>query len=199
MGSKMGQGSSSWGWTSPEGREFIAIGQADGAAFAEITKDGKISYLGRLPPTPGARPVIWREIRGFHDYMIIGSESVNHFVQVFDMKKLLDLSPSSPKTFDPKTDITSLFKGLPKGKTHNVVTNEAANMVYSVGAEPRNGACKAGLIFIDMKDPANPTSPGCAAAEGYVHDAQCTVYKGPDAQYVGREICYGFNERNLVM
>lgn len=88
LGSKVGEGSSSWGWTSPEGREFIALGQADGAAFIEISKEGKIIYLGRLPRTTGARPVIWREIRGFKDYVIIGSESETHGIQIFDMRKV---------------------------------------------------------------------------------------------------------------
>lgn len=36
MGSQTGQGSSSWGWTSDDGREFAIIAQADGAAFAEV-------------------------------------------------------------------------------------------------------------------------------------------------------------------
>lgn len=49
LGSTRGVGSSSWGWTSEDGREFVAIGQQDGAAFAEITAEGKLSYLGRLP------------------------------------------------------------------------------------------------------------------------------------------------------
>ncbi|RDI79626.1 hypothetical protein Vi05172_g10372 [Venturia inaequalis] len=97
LGSKQGQGSSSWGWTSPEGREFVALGQADGAAFVEINKKGKMLYLGRLPQysTPG----IWREIRGYKDYMIIGSESAKHNIQIFDMKKLLELDEENPVTF----------------------------------------------------------------------------------------------------
>jgi hypothetical protein len=40
----------------------LAIGQQDGAAFAEITKEGKLSYLGRLPQY--STPSTWREIRG---------------------------------------------------------------------------------------------------------------------------------------
>jgi hypothetical protein len=72
-------------------------------------------------------------------------------------------------------------------------------MAYSVGAIPRNGKCRAGIIFINMTNPALPTSPGCAAQDGYVHDAQCLVYRGPDTQYVGREICYGYNEDTLTM
>jgi hypothetical protein len=36
MGSPTGEGSGSWGWTY-QGREFMAIGQSDGAAFVEVS------------------------------------------------------------------------------------------------------------------------------------------------------------------
>jgi hypothetical protein len=88
LGSRVGEGSSSWGWTSPEGREFVALGQADGAAFVEIGKDGKMLYLGRLPQYTGSKPAIWREIRGYKHYMVIGSESDQHGIQIFDMTKV---------------------------------------------------------------------------------------------------------------
>lgn len=42
LGSATGEGSSTWGWTSPEGREFIAIAQADGASFSEVSSEGKL-------------------------------------------------------------------------------------------------------------------------------------------------------------
>jgi hypothetical protein len=86
LGSTRGFGSSSWGWTSSTGREFVAIGQSDGAAFAEITSAGKLVYLGRLPQY--STPSQWREIRAHNDYMIIGSEARNHGIQIFDMKKV---------------------------------------------------------------------------------------------------------------
>ncbi|CRK41297.1 hypothetical protein BN1723_015912, partial [Verticillium longisporum] len=43
LGSKTGQGSSSWGWTAPNGREFVVVAQADGASFSEITSAGKLA------------------------------------------------------------------------------------------------------------------------------------------------------------
>ncbi|EOD44877.1 uncharacterized protein LTHEOB_12396 [Neofusicoccum parvum] len=198
LGSDGGEGSSSWGWESPDGREFIAIGQSDGAAFAEITSEGKLVYLGRLPQY--STPAIWREIRAYKNYMVIGSEAVGHNIQIFDMTKLLDVDPASPVTFSNDEDLTGLFTGLPVGRTHNVVVNEATNWAYAVGAAPRtNTTCAAGLIFIDLTDPSNPVSPGCDPQDGYVHDAQCVIYNGPDTQYVGREICYGYNEDTLTI
>jgi len=197
LGSSRGVGSSSWGWTSDDGREFVAIGQQDGAAFAEITKEGKLSYLGRLPQY--STPSTWREIRGQNNLMIIGSEAEGHGIQIFDMKKLLTVDPAKPVTFSNTRDLAGHYKGLPVGRTHNVVTNPETNFIYAVGAVPRTDKCKSGIIFIDISNPANPTSPGCAAQDGYVHDAQCLIYHGPDKEFEGREICYGYNEDTLTI
>lgn len=197
LGSTQGEGSSSWGWTSDDGREFVAIGQADGTAFVEISKKGKLIYLGRLPQF--SEPSIWREIRVYKNYAIIGSEAVGHGIQIFDFNKLLDIDPASPVVFDNKKDLTGHFSDLPIGRTHNVVINEERNYAVSVGAQPRDSACRSGLIFIDLTDPSNPVSPGCAPGDGYVHDAQCLVYHGPDERYEGREICYGYNEDTLTI
>lgn len=194
LGSRSGSGSSSWGWTSPEGREFGAIGQADGTAFIEISKTGRVTYLGRLPQQSVTSQ--WREIRTVKNYFVIGSEASNHGVQIFDARKLLTVT--SPKTFSTTSDI-SLFNGLPSGRTHNVVSLEEKNFAVAVGAQPRTDKCRSGLIFIDLSNPASPTTPGCAPGDGYVHDAQCLVYRGPDTRYTGRDICYGYNEDTLTI
>ena len=102
-------------------------------------------------------------------------------------------------TFSNQEDLAGWFGGLPNGQTHNVVTNPAGHYIYSVGARPRNDTCKSGIIFIDISDVSKPTKAGCASADGYVHDAQCLFYKGPDTQYTGREICYGYNEDTLTI
>jgi hypothetical protein len=102
-------------------------------------------------------------------------------------------------TFDPKTDLTGYYGNLPDGRAHNVVTTPDTDFAYVVGARPRNSTCRSGLIFLDLSDPSNPTSPGCAAGDGYVHDAQCLIYKGPHTKYNGHEICYGYNEDSLTI
>lgn len=48
--------------------------------------------------------------------------------------------------------------------------------------------------MLDVSNPAKPVSPGCVSQDGYVHDAQCVVYNGPDTQYLGKEICFNYNE-----
>ncbi|RYP26056.1 hypothetical protein DL768_011866 [Monosporascus sp. mg162] len=198
LGSTTGEGAGSWGWTSPDGREFVAIAQQDGTSFSEVNPEGKLIYLGRLPQYPDAEPSLWREIKGYKSYVVIGSEAYYHGIQIFDMAKLLDVDPASPVTYNNEDDIY-YWNELPAGRSHNVVTNEEKNYAVAVGAQPRNSTCRSGLIFIDLTDLENLSSPGCAAEDGYVHDAQCLVYRGPDERYVGTDICYGYNEDTLTI
>jgi len=58
--------------------------------------------------------------------------------------------------------------------------------------------------MIDINLPTDPIFVGCfqdpatgRAGTGYTHDAQCVIYQGPDAEHVGREICFGSNETGL--
>ena len=58
--------------------------------------------------------------------------------------------------------------------------------------------------MINIANPMAPTFAGCyaetktgRAGTGYIHDTQCTIYKGPDAQYRGREICFNSAETAL--
>jgi len=54
-------------------------------------------------------------------------------------------------------------------------------------------------MAIDVSNPLAPTTAGCFGGDGYVHDAQCVIYKGPDANYAGREICFCFNEDTFTI
>ncbi|EGY21252.1 hypothetical protein VD0002_g2463 [Verticillium dahliae] len=195
-------GSGSWGWTDPKtGREFAAIGMFDGTAFVEILKEGRLAQLGFLPVPAKTNPnALWKEIRGFKNYMIIGSELAGHGVQIFDMSKLLTVNASAgPVVFDIVKDVTAHWKDLPNGQTHNIVVDEENEYFAAVGARPRTDVCKSGLIFVDLKDPSNPKRLGCNGQDGYVHDAQCLTYHGPDTKYEGHQICYGYNEDTLTI
>ena len=217
MGDAVGEGSGSWGW-SHKGRDFvstplislwivtltrskIAIGQTYGASFSEVTKKGELEYLGRLPANNDS--VIWREIKVVRDSLIVGSEGVGHHVQVFDLKKLLKLSPKNPKTFDIKQDtaLVDINQGI-KGRTHTVTAQEERGYAVANGAggrAGRNDTCKGGPMFINLDNPSKPYVEGCNGQDGYTHDAQCIVYRGPHKKYYGRDICYGYNEDTLTI
>lgn len=165
-----GAGSGSWGWVADNGREFIAIGQEDGTTFAEITSEGKLVVVAHLPQV--SSPSNWRELRGYKNYMIIGSEAVGHGIQIFDLTRLLDIDveATGPVDFDPVDDLAGYTNDLPVGRSHNVVVNEELDYIVAVGSQPRDDECLAGLIYFDVSDVSNPVRLGCAADDGYVHD-----------------------------
>ncbi|KAK3356827.1 hypothetical protein B0T25DRAFT_603427 [Lasiosphaeria hispida] len=190
LGSSTRRGNDVWGWTSPTGREFGAVGQTDGTAFVEVLKDGSLVYLGRLPTQTSSSS--WRDMKVIGNHVYIGSEASNHGLQIFDLKKLLNIT--TPRTFSISTDLTAHFKGF--GNSHNIVAHTETNMIYAVGTGSGAG-CRGGLFMVDVSNPASPKSPGCLLAGGYVHDAQCVTYRGPDTRYTGKEICFNFNEDTL--
>jgi choice-of-anchor B domain-containing protein len=87
---------------------------------------------------------------------------------------------------------------------HNIVINTETGYAYTVGNGDGGETCGGGLHMIDIREPENPTFAGCFSdpatgrqKTGYTHDAQCVVYRGPDEDYQGREICFGSNETAL--
>ncbi len=191
-GSRM---SDNWGWTDPEtGREYALAGRNDGTGFVDITDPENPRYLGNLPLTPGANPAAWRDIKTYKNHaFIVADGSGNHGMQVFDLTRLRTVR--TPQTFAPDYLYTNI------ASAHNIVINEETGFAYSVGGSAGGEQCGGGLHMIDIKEPKSPRFVGCAAdgrtgrrGTGYSHDAVCIVYRGPDEQYKGREICVGSNE-----
>lgn len=52
---------------------------------------------------------------------------------------------------------------------------------------------------MDVQSPKEPRFTGCFADDGYVHDAQCVNYVGPDLDYQGKHICFCYNENTLTI
>lgn len=104
------RGSGSWGWTAPDGREYIAHGCYGGTPLLEITKDRKLVKRGFLTQTvaPGQYSA-WKEVRSYKNYMLIGSEREEHGVQIFDMSKVSQHLSTQWKSFaDPSSFSQSL-------------------------------------------------------------------------------------------
>ncbi|MCG8469597.1 MAG: choice-of-anchor B family protein [Gemmatimonadetes bacterium] len=188
-----------WGWTDAQtGREYAIVGRTDGTAFVDISDPHDPRYLGELPATEGSRHMIWRDIKVYRDHAyVVADAALEHGVQVFDLRQLRDVG-DEPVTFAE----TFLYDGI--HSAHNIVINEETGFAYAVGNSGGGETCGGGLHMIDLEDPARPAFAGCFAQEGtgrrgtgYVHDAQCVIYRGPDAEHVGKEICLGSNENAL--
>ena len=187
-----------WGWTdAATGREYALIGMTNAASFVDITDPFNPVYLGKLPMHEGARPSTWRDIKVYADHAYIVSDGAGpHGIQVFDLHQLRDVR--SPVTFTE----TAHYDGI--ASAHNIVINEETGFAYSVGSSGGGETCGGGLHMVNVQDPRNPRFAGCFSDPatgrrntGYSHDAQCVIYRGPDAEHAGKEICMGANETAL--
>lgn len=187
-------GNDVWGWTHEgTGREFALMGFSYGTAFVEVTDPVSPVYLGILQATDRKRNK-WHDIKVKNDHAYIVSEQPSHGLQIFQLDRLLTLSASSSRVLEP--DRT--YRGQNWfGRSHNLVVNEDrdSNILIAVGTDKCNG----GLFIMDISNPLDPVKKACYGDDGYVHDAECVIYDGPDTQYVGRELCFCFNEDTLTI
>lgn len=170
------RGNDIWGWADPDsGNEYAIVGMTNGTAFVDVTDPEAPVYLGRLA-TP-TRSSTWRDIKvyGNHAY-IVADDAGSHGMQVFDLTRLRGIGAS--QLFDADVSYSDF------DSAHNIAINEDTGFAYVVGSN----TCNEGLHMIDIRVPNNPMFAGCHA-DFDVHDAQCVIYAGPDADYAGREIC----------
>jgi choice-of-anchor B domain-containing protein len=176
-----------WGWTdAATGREYALLGLNVGTAFVDVSDPEAPLYLGLLPTH--TRVSLWRSIKVYADHAFVVSEARGHGMQVFDLTRLRDV-PAPPMLFTEDAH----YAGF--GNAHNVVVNEETGFAYAVGTT----TCGRGLHMVDIRAPKLPVAAGCYAADGYTHDAQCVVYRGPDADHAGRELCFASNEDTLTI
>ena len=169
-----------WGWTDAEtGHEYGLLGVDHGTVFVDVTYPYCPRHVGTLPTASQNGPL--RDIKVHQDHAFIVAEAGGHGMQVFDLTRLRDVE--SPETFDADAH----YPGF--GNAHNVAMNTEAGFAYALGSN----TCSGGLHVIDVKDPAMPESVGCFGDWGYIHDAHCVTYAGPDAEHVGKPICVLFN------
>ncbi len=188
-----------WGWTDPEsGREIAIVGRTDGTSFVDVSDPYNPRMLGDLPKTPGSRSSVWRDMKVFRNHAYIVADGAGeHGVQVFDLRRLRDVA-AEPVTFEADF----VYRGI--HSAHNIAVNEETGFAFSVGSSGGGETCGGGLHMMDLEDPGHPVFAGCFAdpstgrgSTGYSHDAQCVIYRGPDEDYLGREICLGSNETKL--
>jgi len=117
-------------------------------------------------------------------------------MQVFDLTILLnETNPGPDRIYTPNVIYSTNMGTENQRSTHNIAINEETGFAYLVGCK----TCSGGLLMVDISNPLNPTYAGCFSADGYTHDTQCVVYRGPDHRFQGAEICFGLNEDSLTI
>jgi len=189
LGSFNSQGGNDiWGWTDPTTQhEYALIGLREGTGFVDVTNPTEPVIVGRMPTATSSST--WRDIKVFDNRAYVVSEASNHGMQVFDLTRLRG------RTSAPSTPDQPDYRMTDFGQSHNIVINEETGRAFAVGAR---SLCRGGLVIIDISSP-EPRFEGCFSADGYTHDAQCVIYKGPDAAYRGKEICFAYNEDTITI
>jgi choice-of-anchor B domain-containing protein len=164
-------------------------------AFVDITDPVNPIHLGLLPLHEGANPAVWRDFKVYENHVFVVADGAGpHGMQVFDLTQLRDL-PNRPTIFEETAHYDQF------GSAHNLVLNEESGYAYAVGVSNGPLSCNGGLHMIDLLEPTRPIFAGCfgdsTIGRGYTHDAQCVLYKGPDLDHQGSEICLGSNEAGL--
>jgi choice-of-anchor B domain-containing protein len=180
-------GNDIWGWTDPEtDKEYALIGLDNGLGIIDVSIPLKPQYLGKLPTQTGNS--LWRGVKVFANHAYVVSEAPNHGLQVMDLTRVREVD-NPPVTFAIDRHYDEF------GNAHNIAINEETGFAYAVGSD----TCSGGLHMIDINSPTNPSFAGCYSDDGYTHDTQCVVYKGPDETFQGREICFNANEDTLTI
>jgi choice-of-anchor B domain-containing protein len=188
-----------WGWTDPEtGREYALVGLRNQTSFVDVTDPANPVLVGDLPMTEGSQASVWRDIKTYRDYAFVVSDGAGpHGMQVIDLTKLRAFE-GEPIQFQEDVVYDRI------ASAHNIVIDTETGYAFAVGASSGGETCGGGLHMIDIREPLTPVFAGCFAdpetgrsGTGYTHDAQCVIYRGPDADYEGREICFAANETAL--
>jgi choice-of-anchor B domain-containing protein len=203
-----------WGWSDPEGGEYVIIGKTNGVAFFDVTDPTAPVWLGELP-NPGLDQQRWHDIKVYDNHAFIVSESEGHGMTVFDLTRLRDVEePGQVFDKDAHYRLTTA--------AHNLEINTETGFAYIVGGNAGIVApdqCLSGLHMVDINEPKNPRFAGCYLEEGgpgtaarvvgspatdvspaaYVHDTNCVIYRGPDEAYQGQEICFNSAEDKMVI
>ena len=188
-----------WGWSDDESDlEVVLSGWSDGVSVIDVTNPGNPMYIALIPKTPGTNRSTWRDIKVYGHYAFItaepgsgsGSTPIPHGIQIVDLSVLRGHT-------GPRVVLTPVTTYTEVNFAHNIVINEEAGFAYAVGSSGGE-SCGGGLHAIDIRNPEVPAFAGCISdvrtARGYTHDAQCVVYRGPDLDHSGKEVCFAANE-----
>jgi choice-of-anchor B domain-containing protein len=186
-----GPGNDVWGWTDPEtGKEWVIAGRSDGTSFIDMDDPKNPVFVANLPAAGVTE--LHSDMKVYKNHAFIVKDHRDNGIQVFDLTRLRDIDyDDAPVTVDED----ALYEGI--SNAHDIAINEETGFAYAVGAtrdvEGVPACHGGGLHMVDIRDPQNPTFAGCFDEDGYTHDVQCVIYRGPDERYRGRELCFASN------
>ena len=187
------KGNDCWGWVDPlTKKEYALMGTDAGITFIDITNPKNAVIIGGLKTRTDNSS--WRDVKVHNSIAYIVSEADKHGMQLFNLLRLRSIN-NPPVEFTSDTDYTEF------GSAHNIIINEESGFAYAVGAKNEDGSrnFNGGPHFIDLNIPFRPAAAGGFPDSSYSHDAQVVTYKGPDIDYLDKEILIGSNENEVVI
>lgn len=181
------KGNDHWGWTDPDtGKNYVIFGVSDRTTFIDVSDPAAPVYLGMLMGADGASQ--WRDIKVYQNHAFITADiPTQSGIQVFDLTKLRDVA-NPPVAFTAD----ALYDGF--GPGHNLWINEETGYLYAF----RTDTCDAAIHVVDIQNPLTPSFASCVATDDApLSDSECVIYDGPDAAYVGREVCFTGSDNDM--
>ena len=179
-------GNDLWGWSDGQaGPEYALMGLDTGTAFVDVSNPENPVFLGRLPHRD--RGVVLAGHQGLSGPRV-HRRGRRRRPRHAGVRSGAPQGTAAPRTFDADV-VYREFE-----HAHNLAINEETGFAYAVGSD----TCEGGLHIVDLRLPTNPQFRACHAATA-VHDVQCVVYRGADAEHLDREICVSSNEDHVAV
>ncbi len=174
-----------WGWQDPvTKREYALVGSTLGLLFVDVTNPSQPKYLGNLVKPENLQ--IWQDVEVYKNHAFVVCDASPCGMQVFDLTRLRGVTapqPWAPNLVYPLTMTT-----------HTIDINPETGFAYLNGAYLTQGS-----FIVDVNIPIAPVAVGAIRDDGYTHDTHCRIYRGPDARFSGKEICFSFNEDTITV
>jgi choice-of-anchor B domain-containing protein len=178
-----------WGWTDPEtGSEYALVSLDSGTSFVDVTNPEAPRVVGYLPSHGDAAPE--RDVKVYADHALVTAEAFDAGIQIYDLTRLRDVT-APPEILAE----TGYYVGGELSWGRNIAIDASSGFGYVAGSN----TCGGGLHAVDLSNPAEPVFAGCIDQDGYIQDAQCVTYDGPDSEFEGREVCFAFAEDTLTI
>jgi len=176
-------GSDVWGWVDQlTGNEYALVALSDGTAFVDVSNPEDPVYLGKLASRTNDSGE--RDVKVYEDHAYIVAGAARHGMQVLDLTRLRGVT--NPLDFIADAEYIDF------GEAKNVAINEETGFAYAT----RTFTCGGVLHIVDITTPNNPMFAGCHGGANSM-DAQCVIYRGPDADHFESEVCFSANTNHL--
>ncbi|MEP0548406.1 MAG: choice-of-anchor B family protein [Rhodothermales bacterium] len=175
-----------WGWTDPvTGVEYAIVFYGLGPHIFDLSDPAAPFEVARLEGGG-------QDARVYADHLFFVGDGGQGMV-VFDLKRLRDVE-NPPVTLSANTTYTGI-QGA-----HNLSLDPESGFAYPV-LTVDSDLCAGELHIVDLRNLRSPRYAGCfdSPTFDHFHDAHCITYDGPDADYTGRELCFGSAGLNRVL